>query len=505
MLTYAIPGNRLPKSVVQRFVKVLENAGIEFKLKDDVGRTVSVQDLREKFDSVFLASGAWIQPPIGLAGEELTKSGLEFLTNVKRGVKEVPGRRVVVVGGGNVAVDVAITAVRLGAEDVTLVCLECREEMPALEWEIEQAVKEGAKIMPSWGPFRVLKSGKKVKGVELIQCTSVFDINGCFAPTLDKSVKTTLEADQIIMATGQKADLSFVDPEFALNIERGLISIDTKTQQTSVPGIFAGGDVTSGPATVIESIASGRRAAEAIHSYLLKGEVFAIGDKTGKEGASLLNFRSDFLTKTSRVQIRELPLAERSVSAEDALGLSRDEIGREADRCFNCGCVAVNASDIAPVLLALEAKVKTTKRTLEAAEFFSVGPKKTTVLDPDELVTEIEIPAEKISSGSAYLKFRTRQSIDFPVVNVAVVVNQDAGIIGDAKIVLGALAPIPLRAKKAEDFLKGKEPSEEAAAAAAEIVTQSVLILEKNRYKVNITKALVKRAILSAAVRTLVS
>ncbi|MBN1222574.1 MAG: FAD binding domain-containing protein [Candidatus Aminicenantes bacterium] len=503
MLMYAIPSNRLPKSVVKRFVRVLEDTGIVFNLKGDVGSDISMQELRGEFDSVFLASGAWSQPSIGLEGEALTKSGLEFLTNVKKGLKEIPGRRVVVIGGGNVAVDVAITAARLGAENVTLVCLECREEMPALEWEIEQAVEEGITIIPSWGPFKVLESDGKVTGIELVQCTSVFDKNGCFAPTLDSSVRKSLEADQIIMAVGQKTDLSFIDPEFALNIERGLIQIDTHTQQTSVPGVFAGGDVTSGPATVIESIAAGRRAAEAIHNYLLKGEASPFEAMTRKGSASLLNFKSDFLTRTSRVRMRELPLAERSVAAEDALGLSSDEIEKEADRCFNCGCVAVNASDIAPVLIALDAKIKTTKRTLEAGEFFSVGPKKTTVLDQDELVREVEIPATGPDTGSAYLKFRTRKSIDFPIVNVAAVLHQEGKTINDAKIVLGALAPVPLRAKKAENYLRGKELNQETAAAAAELVIQGVLILDKNRYKVEITKALTKRAILLAADRTL--
>jgi len=498
MLTYAIPSSRLPRDIVRRFVKSLENAGVVFKLRGDVGKNVSIEDLQNQFDSVFLASGAWGLPSIGLDGEELTRSGLEFLANVKQGVKELPGHEVVVIGGGNVAVDVAITAKRLGAEQVTLVCLECREEMPALEWEIEQAITEGITVMPSWGPFKVLASEGRVTGIELVQCTSVFDDNGCFAPILETTVRETLEADQIIMAVGQRPDLSFIDPEFALNIDRGLVGIDDKTQQTSIPGIFAGGDVTSGPATVIESIASGKRASEAINNYLLKGEAAAADEGASKDEVALLTFNRNYLKETRRIKMPELPLAERSITAEDVLGLSRDEIEKEANRCFNCGCVAVNASDIAPALIALEARIKTTNRELSAEEFFAVGPLTTTALDKNELVAEIEIPTQSADDRSAFLKFRIRKSIDFPIVSVAVVLNMDANIIKSARLVLGALAPIPLRVKPAEDFLKGKELNAETAKFAAELAVEGVNALHKNAYKVQVTKALVKRAIVSA-------
>jgi len=503
MLTYAIPNSRLPKDVVRQFVSSLENTGIEFKLKDDVGKDVPIENLQSQFDSVFLASGAWGVPSIGLDGEGLARSGLEFLTNVKKGIKEVPGNKVVVIGGGNVAVDVAITAKRLGAEEVTLVCLECREEMPALEWEIEQAIEEGIKVMPSWGPFKVIETEGQVAGIDLVQCTSVFDQNGCFDPTLDTAVKETIEADQIIMAVGQKTDLSFIDPEFALKIDSGLITIDDKTQQTNIPGIFAGGDVTSGPATVIESIAAGKRAAGAIDNYLRKGEAAPVEQGAAIDEAALLTFNREYLKETGRVKMPELPFAERSITAEDVLGMSKDDIKTEANRCFNCGCVAVNASDIAPALVALDARIITTQRDLSAEEFFSVGPMTTTVLDKTELVTEIEVPAQKENDRSAFLKFRIRKSIDFPIVNVAVKLNMKTTTINRARIVLGALAPVPLRVKTAEDFLKGKELNGEVAEKAAELVVKGVNTLHKNAYKIQVTKALIRRAILSTGRMTI--
>ena len=498
MLTYGIPAYRLPKDVVRHHVKALRDAGIEFRLKTDVGNKIILYDLKKDFDSIFLASGAWKQPSIGIENEGLTKSGLEFLTNVNLGVKEVPEKRVVVIGGGNVAVDVGITALRLGAEQVTLVCLESREGMPALELEVEQALEEGIKLMPSWGPLKVLESNGKVAGIELVRCTSVFDDECRFSPTFDRAVKQTIAADQIIMAVGQKTNFTFLDPELPLKIERDLIAVDEDTQETSIPGVFAGGDVTSGPATVIQAIAAGRRAAEAIDRYF-KGVEKQEEEKDERRASPLLKFNSDYLIRTNRAKRQQLPISERNISSEDDFGLDQSEIETEANRCFNCGCVAVSPSDIAPALIALDAKIKTTKRTIEAEDFFAAKPMKSTILDPDELVTEIQIPAPKPGSETSYSKFRIRKSIDFPIVSVATVFNMDSGKINEARIVLGAVAPVPLRVKEVEYFLKGKEIGEEVAEEASAIAVKGANPLAMNEYKVQIVKALVKRAILAVA------
>ena len=496
MLAYGIPSYRLPKDVVRNQVAALKNVGIEFKLKVDVGGDITVEDLKNDFDCLFLASGAWSQPSIGLEGEALTRPGLEFLANVKQGVKEVPGKRVLVIGGGNVAVDVGITALRLGAEQVTLACLESREEMPALEWEIEHAVREGIKLMPSWGPFNVLESDGKITAIDLVRCTAVFDRDGRFAPTFDNTFKKTVSADQIIMAVGQKTDLSFIDPELSLQIDNGLIIVAQETQETNISGIFAGGDVTTGPATVIEAIAAGQKAAVAINRYLGAAGAVQPEEENGNLSVSLLQFNSDFLKKTTRFEMPQLPLRERTIDKEDDLGADADDVETEANRCFNCGCVAVSPSDIAPALIALDAKIKTTKRIVEAEEFFTVRPMKSTILDTDELVTEIRIPGPKQGSEQTYSKFRIRKAIDFPIVSVASVFDMDSCKITDARLVLGALAPVPLRVKDAEDFLKGKEVTREVAEEAAVIAVKGVNPLARNEYKVQITRTLVKRSIL---------
>ncbi len=497
MLAYVIPAYRLPKDIVRRVVKAIENTGVEFKLKVDIGRDVTVDDLKKDFDSVFIATGAWNPMSIGLEGEESTRFGMEFLTNINLGVKEVPGKKVLVIGGGNAAVDVATSALRLGAEEAIMACLESSEEMPALPWEIEQAVEEGVKLMPSWGPHRVLKSGGKVTGMELVRCTAVLDDQGRFAPTLDSAVKETVEADQIMMAVGYTTDLHFNDSALSLKVEQGLITADPETQATSAPGVFAGGTVTYGAATVAEAIASGKRAAVAMDIYL-KGAGAKAEDEDGKAVKPLLKFNSDYLKRTNRAEIPKLPVAERSIDAEDALGLGLSEIEVESNRCFNCGCVSVNSSDIGVVLVALDAQVKITgagsTRTVPIEDFF--GPLGN-ILEADEMVTEIQVPKPPDGARQTFLKFRVREAVDFPIVSVASIITLHGDVCRDARIALGAVAPRPVRAIEAEQKLKGKAINAKTAEAAAEAAVLDTIPLSKNAYKVEITKTLVKRAILS--------
>lgn len=498
MLAYGIPAYRLPKDIVREQIKTLRNMGIQFKTKANIGKDITLKDLKDDFDSIFVSSGTWSQPTLGLEGEELTEPGLGFLSKVSRGVKETPGKRVLVIGGGNVAVDVAITALRLGAEEVTLACLECREEMPALESEIEQAGEEGVKLIPSWGPARVLPSNGRIGGMELVRCTSVFDSEGCFAPTFDHAVKERVAADQIIMAVGQTTDLSFLDPTLQLRVERGLVAVDPETQATNIPGIFAGGDVTSGPATVIEAIASGQRAAAGIDLFL-QGQRAEAEDKTGTTVKPFLKFNSEYLKKTARVRALKTQITERSIDIEDTPGLGLAEIGTEANRCFNCGCVAVNCSDIAVVLLALNAKVKISGprgvRAVAIDDFF--GPLGN-VLDADEIVTEIQVPPPRSQAKQTFLKFRLRRAVDFPIVSVASIITTGSGVCRDVRIALGAVAPRPIRATQSEEAIKGKTINPETAEAAAAAAAIDAVPLIKNAYKVEIIKTLVKRAILAS-------
>jgi len=492
VLTYGIPAYRLPKNVVESVIKSFKNIGIDFKTKMEVGKDILFERLKKDFKSIFIATGAWKQPSIGLEGEEYTKSGLEFLTNIILGYKESLVKKVVVIGGGNVACDVSCSALRLGAEEVTMVCLERPEEMPALEYEKEHSIEEGVKIMNSWGPRKVLITEEgKVKGIELVKCVSIFDENGHFSPVFDSSTKKTIEADQIYMAIGQKADISFIDHSLGLKLLHGFIQIDGENQQTNIEGLFAGGDVTSGPATVVKAICSGRESADAINKYLSGKE------KTkGKEEIFPLRFNASYLRKMEKVQIKEIPIDNRKINVEDVYGLSQIKVEEIANRCFNCGCVAVNCSDIAIVLLVLDAKIKTNKRVLNAKDFFIPKLLKSVALDDDELVLEIKIPKNKNFNKSKYKKFRIRKAIDFPIVSVAANIKIKEKKVKDVRITLGAVAPIPLRLREVETFLKGKEIDEKVAKEAADISVKNTIPLMENGYKVQIIKALVRRIII---------
>ncbi len=463
MLTYCIPSYRLPKEVVQRQIAALQAMGIVFCLNAEIGgKGLTLKAMRKKFDHVFLATGAWRQKTLPLEKAERLLSGIDFLIGIAQGNPPKLGKKILVIGGGNVAVDVAISARRQGARQVTMVCLEARDIMPAFQEEIAQALEEGVTLLPSWGPSRILEKDGAIAGLELVRCTSVFDEVGRFSPSFDPRQKKTLHADQIILAIGQSTDLSYADK--ALKTERGLIVV-ADDLATSIEGVSAGGDVTSGPASVIHAIAAGRQAAYAIAGIKPKAAT-ACGDS--------LEMHIGCQSKSQRA----------------------GDVQEEAMRCANCGCIAVNASDIAPVLVALEAKMKTTKRTLEAEEFFAALPFQSTVLDPDEIVTEVVIPAPKPESRQAYLKFRIRNAIDFPIVSLACLYQENRGRLKNTKIALGAVAPVPLRMKEVEAYLEGKPADEATTSAAGDLAVRNVLPLAKNKYKVQVVKALLKKALL---------
>jgi NADPH-dependent glutamate synthase beta subunit-like oxidoreductase len=495
MLRYGIPPYRLPKDLVDRQVKALEGMGIVFRLNVSLGEEVTLEGLRNDFDSVFMATGNWLQKHLGIPKEEMLLSGLDFLIEVNKGSRTKPGKKVLVIGGGNVAMDVAITAARLGADEVTLACLESREEMPAIEEEIEEAVREKIRLMPSWGPHRILETEGKLRGMEFLRCTSVFDEEHRFRPKFDSSVKKTVEADAVMLAIGLGADLSCLDG--SVGVSRGLVVVNGETQSTTVSGVFSGGDVTTGPASIIQAIASGRRAAKAIDLYL-QGE----GSPEVSPGPAkkpFLSINTEGLSRGERAAMPTVPLSERSIDLEDNIGLDWGSTEQEAGRCLNCGCVAVNASDLAPALIALGARIRTTRRTIEAEGFFDATTGESTVLETGELVLEIEIPEPAAGSRQKYWKYRIRNAIDFPICGVASVFVMEGSRIKDARIVLGAVAPTPVRLLEGEAFLKGKTVGDDLAEAVNQFPFQGIIPLARNNYKVQMTRALIRKVIWSFA------
>ena len=496
LLTYGIPPYRLPKDVVDRQVEALVKTGIQLQLNKKLGKDIKVDDLAESFDAVFLACGAWKERRSGIKGERLIMSGTEFLRNSNLGIRKVPGKKVAVMGGGNVAVDVARTLLRLGADPV-IVYRRSRGEMPALKEEVDKAEQEGVEIRFQTLPVEASEKDGRIA----LKCTEIKlgppDESGRPQPLPVEGSEFTIEFDAVMEAYGEEPDYAIV-PEKYLN-EKGRLKADAETYSLGA-NVFAGGDFVSGPSTVVEAITAGRKAAKCIDQYLG-------GRKTRGEGVddrgwkSPDKFNSSYLERTGRVTTPELPASERirSLDAEDISGLDMSAVEVETGRCFNCGCVAVNPSDMAPALIALEATIKTTRRVIEAEKFFTVEGDRTTVLDDDEIVVEIEVPAPSSGTKCKFLKSAIRKSIDFPLVNCAAAVKSERGVVRSARICLNSVYTQPYRVTKAEKLLEGKAIDEPTAEAAANEITADTFPLLNNGYKIQIARALLKRVILACS------
>ncbi len=494
MLMYGIPAYRLQQDDVRKQIKALENMGIRFQCRTTVGKDVTLEKIKGEYDAVFCATGAWKQASLGIEDEDLLTFGLAFLKQVANGERKRPAKNLLVIGGGSVAMDVAITARRLGVRNVTVACLESEAEMPALREEVIQAQKEGIKLMPSWGPSAVIKNNGQLAGMELVRCSSVYDSQHRFSPVYDTSVKEKIEADQVMLAIGQRPDLSWTGD--LLEQARGLVAVDVTTQATNLAGVFAGGDATipSGSASVVAAIAAGRRAASSINQHL-GGQALPEPEKKIEH---LQRASSSELEHTTRVRTPEVPASQVTLDAEDARGLDYDQVATEARRCFNCGCDGVNPSDTAPALVALDATIVTSKRTIKADDFWVADRGlKPTALEDDEIVTEIRIPKPKSGINSAFIKFAMRKSIDFPIVNCVAAIRTEGGVVKSARVCLNAVYSNPYRATKAEGYIIGKAIDEETADEAGAAVVADAIALPYNKFKIQIAKTLVKRAILA--------
>src|SRR5215831_9447920 len=310
MLYLGIPEYRLPRDVVEAQVReILETGDITLKLNQAAGRDFNISHLRHQgFDAVLIAVGAHRSRDLSIPGVDLdgVHKGIDFLLNVNLGYKFTIGKKVIVIGGGNVAMDVArsaarevvrqhaggvqdvepsaenvsavatkemvdisLSALRMGAREVNLVCLERRNEMPAALEEIEEAEQEGIIIHPGVGPNRIIGKDGRVTALETLRTRWVFDQNRCFNPAFYENSESQIPCDTIILAIGQAPRLDFFTPEDKVEISRrGLIAVNPQTLMTSAPGIFAGGDCVFGPRLIIDSVGDGKRAAVGIDEYL---------------------------------------------------------------------------------------------------------------------------------------------------------------------------------------------------------------------------------------------
>lgn len=360
MLALGLPIYRLPRDIIKSEIEALLYLGIELKTNVTLGKDITLSDLKNKgYEAIFIATGAHKGRSFDIEGAELdgVLNGVEFLLNVNLGYKVDLGSKICVVGGGNVAIDVARsltrkkevptmedgsttmdaarTALRLGAQEVHVISLESREELPASEYEVDEAEKEGIILHTSLGPRRIIGKDGRVTALETMKCTSVFDDQGRFNPTFEEGVASTIPADTIILAIGQESDFSFLQPEDGLETTpRGTLKISPETLATTSPGIFAGGDCAFGPRIIVDAIADGQKAAKSIHFFLSGGKIRV------KKSAKMIPVDDHHMPagymSIPRQVMPTLPIKKRMGITEVQLGFSDEQSALEGKRCLKC-------------------------------------------------------------------------------------------------------------------------------------------------------------------------
>jgi NADPH-dependent glutamate synthase beta subunit-like oxidoreductase len=358
MLFTGVPGYRLPAELIRAEVAVIEALGVDIRCNTRVGTDIGFDQLRRDFAAVIIACGAKRSRALPIQGADAigVMGGVDFLRDVALGKKVELGQRVIVIGGGNVAYDVARTVLRQeeydvsrtaarlpGVREVHLVCLESLEEMPADTVEILEGAEEGVVRHNSWGPKEILVRGSNgqnfATGVRFIRCRSVYDENKRFAPRFEESEQMTLEGDTVLLSVGQAADLSFLDPGrdgVEMRTPQQIVN-DPATGATSAPGVFVAGDIAYGPRLMIHAIASGKQAARSVYRYL-KGREIAPEEVQFHFPLERYH-REKHYERRQRQHIPTLGPAERlrNPRALVEIGYKEDDARAEAGRCLDCG------------------------------------------------------------------------------------------------------------------------------------------------------------------------
>ena len=348
MLLNGIPSFRLEKDVIAAEIEVLKTMGVEFRFGIDVGSDVTIQQLRDEgYKAFYIAIGARGGRMAGVPGEDAkgVMSGIEFLNKVNKDEEHMKlSGKTVVIGGGNVAMDVARTALRAGSDDVSMYCLESRDEMPAAKDEIEEALEENISINNGWGPKEIITENGRVKAVVLKKCTSVFNAEKRFAPVYDENDTITIECDNVLLSIGQQIIWGnlLAGTKVELN-KNGTAKADPVTYQTAEPDIFVGGDVYTGPRFAIDAIAAGKEGCVSIHRFVHKGHSLTLAR----------DLRHFIELDKNNLDIEEYDNAKRQRPGRksgDAASTYRDlreifteeQLKTEASRCLGCGATVVD-------------------------------------------------------------------------------------------------------------------------------------------------------------------
>ncbi len=340
MLTVGIPSYRLPRDIIGAEIEVIRDMGVDLRTGIEIGKDVTIPELREQgYKAFFVAIGAHECKALGIEGENLegVYPGVDFLRDVNLGKKVSLGDRVVVVGGGNVAMDCVRTALRLGSARPMIVYRRSVDEMPANEEEIEECHEEGIEIMTLTNPVRIIGENGRATAVECVRMElGEPDASGRRRPVAVQGSNFTIEVDAVIPAIGQESDWACLTPECVCQLsDWGTMQVDRLTLQSHDSDIFAGGDAVTGPATVIEAIAAGKQAAISIGRFL-QGRDLREGRE--KEWKAVEDVRTEGYDRIPREHMPRLAPEGRTGHFEEVqLGFTEEQARREAERCLSCG------------------------------------------------------------------------------------------------------------------------------------------------------------------------
>lgn len=389
MLMNGIPNFRLEKDVVEAEIDILREMGVEFKCGVEVGKDVTIPELRRQgykgfYVAVGLQSGARLNIPG--ADSEGVIAGIDFLREVNlTGDKKLSGK-VVVIGGGNVACDVARTAVRCNAESVDMYCLENYDEMPCGEEDRTECEKEGITIHAGWGPAKIMADDGKTTGITFKKCLSVMDDEGRFLPFYDESITETVECDIVLYCIGQKPDwkqlLDGTNVEFNPN---GTIKADPVTYQTAEPDIFVGGDAHTGQKFVIDAIAAGKEGAVSLHRFVQPNTSLTIGRnlrrfiELDKENV-LIDMENFDNTPRQRIGYNE---ALTRTFRDNRIGFTEEQVKKETARCLDCGASVVDPNKC------IGCGICTTKCDFDAIHLYRERPECSTMVRTEDKMKAI--------------------------------------------------------------------------------------------------------------------
>ncbi len=348
MLRYGIPSFKLEKEVIDAEIEIIKALGVEIKCGIEVGKDVTLEELRAQgYKAFYIAIGCQGGKKAGIPGEDAAgvMTAVDFLRTVGINEGDRISGKAVVVGGGNVAIDVARTASRCGAESVSMFCLEPREKMPASVEEIAEAEEEGVAVHCGWGPKEVLVEDGKVKGIVFKRCVSAWDAEGRFAPTYDENDTQTLECENVFLSIGQAIVWGDLLAGSRVELGRGNGAVaDSLTYQTGEPDIFVGGDVYTGPKFAIDAIAAGREGAISIHRFVQPHSSLTIG-RNRREFIALdkENIHIEQYDNSSRQIPGTDPAIDHKRSFRDAkLTFTEEQVKKETARCLGCGASVVD-------------------------------------------------------------------------------------------------------------------------------------------------------------------